>query len=131
MAVQRPLRPFSSLSGAGWMNKVLSSEFARSLLLALILIGIAMTAFGVVQYVRLTGEINANVAYQINSRGQEINPQTLAEGQMLMAAGMELRELDHQRDISLIVGGGGLILIALGALGRELGAPGKKAAPTT
>jgi len=110
------------------MKRVLSSELARSLMLALILVGIVMTVFGIVQYVRLTGDINANIAYQINARGEEINPQTMTEGQMLMTAGMELRELDHQRDISLIVGGSGLVLIALGWLGRELGAPRKPAA---
>lgn len=110
------------------MKRVLTSELARSLLLALILIGVAMTVFGIVQYVRMTSEINANIAYQINSQGQEINPQTIAEGQMLMSASIELRELDHQRDISLIIGGSGLVLIALGWLGRELGAPGKQAA---
>lgn len=110
------------------MKRVLTSELARSLLLALILIGVAMTAFGIVQYVRMTGEINANIAYQINSQGQEINPQTISEGQMLMASSIELRELDHQRDISLIIGGSGLVLIALGWLGRELGAPAKHAA---
>lgn len=102
------------------MKHILQSETARALLLALILIGVGLAVFGGVQYARLTLAINDNVAYQINARGEQIDPQSMTEGQLLMAASMALRELDAERDRALIAGGAGLMLIAVGWLGREL-----------
>lgn len=111
------------------MKRFFQSETVRALLLALILIGAALATFGVVQYVRLTLAINDNVAYQINARGEQIDPQSMTEGQLLMAASMELRELDSERDRALIAGGAGLMLIAVGWLGREL--TGSRKEPTS
>lgn len=121
----------TTMTHAGWkktMKRVLQSELTRSILLALILIGVALAGFGVFQYIRLTQAINDNVAYQINAQGQQIDPQSIAEGQALMAASMSLRELDAERDQALILGGAGLVLIAVGWLGREL-TGGKHPAP--
>jgi hypothetical protein len=102
------------------MGKIWDKESVKSLMLALILVGVALTIISIVGYIRNTYEIGQNLAYQIQSQNQTIDPQTPTEGQMLMAADMQLRDLVRDRNTMLILGGAGLILIAVGWIGRDL-----------
>jgi hypothetical protein len=102
------------------MARVLQAEWFRSLMLALLIIGLALLAFGVFRYVTLTYDIGQNMAFQIMSQDQSIDPQSVSEAQGLIAANESLREMVSARNGAVIAGGAGLILIAIGWLGRDL-----------
>ncbi|MBW4435814.1 MAG: hypothetical protein KME04_01690 [Pleurocapsa minor GSE-CHR-MK-17-07R] len=102
------------------MTRLFQKEWFRTLLLMMFIAGILLVIFAVVQYVSLSYQIGQNVAYQIQTQNQTIDPQTINEAQSLMAADMSLREMLNARDSMLIYFGAGLILAALGFLGRDL-----------
>jgi len=97
------------------MNK----DWYRALLLTPLIIGVLCVVVGVVWYVITSAQIDRNFAYQIRTQNQQIDPQSRTEAMGLIRAGEELRALDHNRSISTIVGGVGLILIAIGWLARD------------
>lgn len=97
------------------MNK----DWYRAVLLTPFIVGILLLAGGLVWYAILSNQITRNVAYQIRTQNQEIDPQSQTEALGLIRAGEDLRALDHNRDIATIVGGAGLILIAVGWLSRD------------
>lgn len=102
------------------MTRLFQKEWFRTLLLMMFIAGILLVIFAVVQYISLSYQIGQNVAYQIQTQNQTIDPQTINEAQSLMAADMSLREMLNARDSMLIYFGAGLILAALGFLGRDL-----------
>ena len=97
------------------MNK----DWYRALLLTPLIIGALCIAVGVIWYGILSNQIDRNFAYQIRSQSQQVDPQSQTEAMGLIRAGEELRQLDHNRSIATVVGGAGLILIAVGWLSRD------------
>ena len=97
------------------MNK----DWYRALLLTPVIIGVLCVAFGSLWYAVVSNQIDRNFAYQIRSQSQQVDPQSQTEAMGLIRAGEELRELDHNRSIATVVGGAGLILIAVGWLSRD------------
>lgn len=97
------------------MNK----DWYRAILLTTLIIGVLCVVFGVVWYAILSNQMNRNVAYQIRSQNQQIDPQSQTEAMGLISAGEALRDLDHNRNIATIVGGAGLILVAVAWLSRD------------
>lgn len=98
------------------MNK----DWYRALLLTPLIIGSLCVVVGIVWYAIVSNQIDRNFAYQIRSQSQQIDPQSQTEALGLVRAGEELRELDHNRSLATIVGGAGLILIAVGWLSRDI-----------
>lgn len=101
------------------MQKLIDQEWFRSLFLTLIIIGILLLAFGVIRYFTLSYQMGQNLAFQIQSQDQSVDPQTMVEAQGLMASNEELREINAGRSQSVIFAGVGLVLIAVGWLGRD------------
>lgn len=101
------------------MQKLIDQEWFRSLFLTLIIIGILLLAFGVVRYFTLSYQMGQNLAFQIQSQDQSVDPQSMAEAQGLMASNEELRQINASRSQSVIFAGVGLALLGLGWLGRD------------
>jgi amino acid transporter len=101
------------------MTGLLHKEWVRTVLLMMFIAGILLVVYAVVNYVSLSYQIGQNIAYQIQTSDQTIDPQTLNEAQSLMAADISLREMVNGRDSMLIYFGAGLMLAALGFLGRD------------
>ncbi|MBE2182367.1 MAG: hypothetical protein IAE89_02975 [Anaerolineae bacterium] len=101
------------------MQKLLDQEWFRSLFLALMIIGILLLAFGVIRYFTLSYQMGQNLAFQIQAQSQNVDPQTMAEAQGLMASNEALRQIEAGRSQSVIFSGAGLVLIAVGWLGRD------------
>lgn len=95
-------------------------EWGRALLLTPAIVGILLLVGGVVWYIVLSNQMNQNVAFQIRSQNQQIDPQSQTEAMGLIRAGEELRDLDRNRDIATIIGGIGLVLLAVSWLARDL-----------
>jgi hypothetical protein len=102
------------------MGKIWDKNGIKAAFLALIFVGFALIALAAYGYIRNSYEIGQNIAYQLQSQNQAINPQTPTEGQMLMAADIQLRELVRDRNLMLVAGGVGLVLIALGWIGGDI-----------
>lgn len=102
------------------MNRLVRQEWFRTLFLVLLILGVVLLGFAVVRYLTLSYSIGQNIAYQIHSQGGQADPQTINEAQGLMAADLDLREMLHQQNLALIIGGVGLILLGAGWLGRDL-----------
>lgn len=110
------------------MGKIWDMEWVHSFFLALILIGVLALGYGVVRYFTLSYTIGQNLAYQIQSQGGAIDPQTLNEAQGLMAADQDLRAMLRDRNLALMAGGAGLIALAIGWFGRDMGAARRREA---
>jgi hypothetical protein len=102
------------------MGRVLEKEWFRSLMLALILLGVGFMLFAVVRYGVLSYQIGQNLAYQAMNRAAPVEAGTGNEAMGLIRAGQELREMTAQQNQSIIFLGAGMILIALGWLGRDM-----------
>ena len=94
-------------------------DWARALLLTPAIMGILLLIGGIVWYAVLSNQINQNIAFQIRSQNQEVDPQSTTEAMGLIRAGEELRDLDHNRDIATILAGAGLVLVATSWLARD------------
>lgn len=101
----------------GWNH--MQRKWGRALLLTPAVVGIVLLAGGLIGYAVLTNQINQNIAYQIQSQNEQIDPQTQTEALGLIRAGEELRQLDHNRDLATIMGGVGLVLVGASWLARD------------
>jgi len=102
------------------MGRVLEQEWFRSLMLALILLGVGFMLFAVVRYEVLSYQIGQNLAYQVMNEVASVETGTGNEAMGLIRAGQELREMTAQQNQSIIFLGAGMILVAVGWLGRDL-----------
>lgn len=102
------------------MFKTFNREQLRPFTLALMIVGALALALAAYRYVDAWTRLQNNQAYQIEVNGQTVAPESEAMAQMLIAAGVEYRRLNLQRNEALMIGGGGLALLALGWLGSDL-----------
>lgn len=98
---------------------MLEHEWFRGLVVACLMIGAAFTLYGIYQYINANLQIQSNPAYQREISGIETPPQDQSEAQMFMAADVEYRRLRIQQSNSLVYGGIGLAVMALGWLGYD------------
>lgn len=110
-------------------NRYMNKDWYRALLLTPFIVGVLCIVFGIVWYGIVSNQIDRNFAYQIRSQSQQVDPQSQTEAIGLIRAGEELRELDHNRSIATIVGGAGLMLVAVGWLARDF-MRGRQGSPT-
>jgi hypothetical protein len=101
------------------VERLVKAEWIKPTLYALLIIGIAALLFGAFRFLEATVNIQNNMAHQIQSSGQQVDPQSESEAMQLMSADLERRAFDRQRDQALIIAGAGLALIALGWLGND------------
>jgi hypothetical protein len=102
------------------MLKIFNREKLRPFLLALMIIGVLALALAAYRYLDAWTQLQNNQAYQFEVNGQTASPESEAMAQSLIAAGMEYRRLNLQRNEALMIGGSGLVLLALGWLGSDL-----------
>lgn len=106
------------------MKRILNHDLAKPFALALILIGVGLIAFAVFRYAQTSYNIGQNFAFQrqvqSESEGADIALQNESEARVLMAEDMELRDLVRERNNTFVVGGAGLIVLAVGWLLNDL-----------
>ncbi|MBZ0281875.1 MAG: hypothetical protein K8L97_14135 [Anaerolineae bacterium] len=102
------------------MLNIFNRERVKPITIALILIGLAALLFGGYRFVDAALQIQNNLAFQLEQSGGEVSPQSDAEAQMLVSTGLEYRELLRRRNESLMVLGGGIVLLAVGWLGADV-----------
>ncbi len=98
---------------------ILENEWFRGFVVACLMIGAAFTLYGIYQYINANLQIQSNPAYQREISGIETPPQDQSEAQMFMASDVEYRRLRIQQSNSLVYGGIGLAVMALGWLGYD------------
>ncbi len=98
---------------------LIEKDWVRGLFFALIIIGLVMVLFAAQQYLNATNRLANNPAFQSQQSGEAIPLESQAQAQLLVGSGIEYRLLTHQRDRALIIGGSGLVLLALGWLGVD------------
>lgn len=102
------------------MKNLLQQDWIRSLMMALVIVGVLLAAFGVQQFVDASVQIEDNPAYQTQQRQETVTLESEAQAQGLMAAGVAYQRLLAQRNRALMIGGVGLAVGALGWLGYDL-----------
>ncbi len=100
------------------MKHWFSRENLRPILLALMILGVVGVIFGFVQFVSMSQRLEGNLAYQIQSSGQTINPDN-AEAQALMASDIEMRAILLERSRAVVLLGVGIVLLSVGWLGND------------
>lgn len=93
---------------------MLKRDWVNAFVLALVLVGMLLALFGTYRYVDASRRLGDNIAHQIRSSGEQIDPQTTAEARGLVAADVERRRLIGQRNDALLMGGAGLVTLAVG-----------------
>lgn len=99
---------------------MLNKEWIRGLLVALIIIGVGLAAISAQQFIDATLRLQDNTTYQTRSSGEEVTIESQTEALMLMGEGVEFQRLTAQRNNALIIGGVGLVILAVGWLGYDI-----------
>lgn len=94
------------------MGKLLEQSWFRGFVSAVIVAGILITLVAVFQFVDANNQLQDNIAHQ--TRGEEIQLDSEAQATSLMTADIERRKLESQKDDAMIIGGIGLVVIAVG-----------------
>jgi uncharacterized membrane protein YidH (DUF202 family) len=102
------------------MSKYFNKDVVNALLLTIFIVGIGLVAFGVYRYIDTTSQLNDNLAQQIRKNGGEINPESAAQAQGLMASDIARRGLVDDRFQGMIVGGVGIALLAFGWMATDV-----------
>jgi hypothetical protein len=97
----------------------LDKDWFRGIVFALIIIGVVAGLFAAQQFIDATLRMQNNASFIAKSSDTPLELQSEAEAQMLMAADVEFRRLQLQRDNALFLGGLGLTLLALGWIGGD------------
>ena len=95
---------------------MLTHERLQPLLIAILIIGVLLIVGAAIFFVHTSIRIENNIAYQIQSNDEEINPETTNEARGLVAADIERRELGQQRNLAIMFGGIGIALLGFGWL---------------
>lgn len=101
------------------MKNIFKSEQIKAILLAIIIIGFVLVAFGAYRYIDAALQLNNNIAQRTHASGEDISNLSTGEAQMLMSADIKRRELLQQQNYALIFAGAGLVLVAVGWLGGD------------
>lgn len=102
------------------IQKLLNQDWLRGVMFTLILAGIVATAIGVWQYFDAAQELRDNRAQQLRDAGEEVPVESQAEVSSLFASEMRRNELIEQQNNAMILGGGGLVVLAFGWIGLDL-----------
>lgn len=102
------------------MLKFVNEEWFRGVLYAVVGLGILAFLLAVWQYGSAAQQLQSNLAQQLRDSGTEINPQTTQQARGIVAADLERRALIGQQYQAMMIGGSGLILIALGWIGMNI-----------
>lgn len=102
------------------MNRFFEQEWVRAGIMALVMIGVVLLLVGLAYFIDTTQRLNSNAAYQIQTSGQQINPQSEAEAQGLIISDIQKRDLLQRRSLAVAFIGGGLVLLTAGWLGRDI-----------
>lgn len=102
------------------MSKFLEHEWVRAGVMALAIIGAVLLLIGLAYFIDSTQRLNSNLAYQLQTSGQPVNPQSETEAQGLIAADIQKRDLLQRRSMAVACIGGGLALLTAGWLGRDI-----------
>lgn len=97
----------------------LDKDWFRGIVFAFIIIGVVAALFAAQQFIDASLRIQNNASYIAKSSDTPLELQSQAEAQMLMAADVEYRRLLLQRDNALMIGGVGLVSLALGWIGND------------
>ena len=101
------------------MNRI-SKDWINAFILTLLIFGVLLSLFGSYRFIDASLRLEHNLAYQISSSGEAISPESNAEAQRLIAANVERGDLAQQRVDGMIVGGLGLILLAVGWIAFDI-----------
>jgi hypothetical protein len=96
------------------VGATLEQEWLRGVIFTVIAAGVLALGVAVWQYFDADRQLQDNIAHQVRASGGEVSPQTQAEAQGLVAADIARRELVNQQYTAMMIGGGGLVAIALG-----------------
>lgn len=102
------------------MGAIFSRESIKTVVAAIILIGIVVFLFGLYQFITASQGIENNYAYQFRSQNTSVQEMDQATGRVLMIEDMKLRDLQRTRNEAAIITGAGVILIAGGWLGADM-----------
>lgn len=100
--------------------RLFDKPWMKSVVLALVIVGVAAIAYNVFQYVSLARAIEDNPAYRLRQSGQVENMESQVEVQMLAVADQNLRDLLQQRYVAMFGIGTGIALISLGWIGSDI-----------
>ncbi len=90
------------------------------LLFTAIVVGILLVGFSAFRYMDASKKLSVNTAAQIHEAGGEVELESKAQAQGLMAADIERRRLVTEQYNMMVIGGVGLALLALGWLGYDI-----------
>lgn len=110
---------------------MLDKDWVRGILIALIIIGIGLAAIAAQQFIDATIKLQDNTTYQKQISGEEVSVESQTEAMMLLGEGVEFRRLNSQRDNALIIGGAGLVVLAVGWLGYDFVRSRRRFKPAT
>ena len=102
------------------MRHWLKAEQLRSVMIALIMLGLVALLFGLLRFVTLTQAQSENAAYKVRQQNGAVQLQSQADAQMLMSADLDLHDIQRQRNESAVIIGAGVALLAAGWLGNDL-----------
>ena len=101
------------------MMRFLQSQLFERILFTLVVVGILLGMYSLYKVVTINIALSNNLAQQIHNSGEELNIQTAAEGQGIVASDLERRAMLKTRAQMYIAGGVGLVLIGLGWIGYD------------
>ena len=102
------------------MRNVTFTGVVDRLLFTAIVVGILMVAGAGLRYLDLSNQLSSNMAAQIHAEGEEVELESKAQAQGLMAADIQRRRMQSEQFNMMIIGGIGLALLGLGWLGTDL-----------
>lgn len=102
------------------LKQLTQKNWFRSLMLALIMVGLGLSLFSAARYIDLSFRITGNASFQARQTGEQVTLPTEADARVLMAADLELRQMEVNRSNIMISGGAGLVILAVGWLGYDM-----------
>lgn len=102
------------------MRYWLKVEHFKSLMLALMLLGVIILLFGLYRFATLSQAQSENAAYQIRQQNSAVQLQNQTDAQLLLSADLKLREIQRQRNEAAVIMGIGVVLTAAVWLGSDV-----------
>jgi hypothetical protein len=109
------------------MRRFLNRDQIKPLLIAVMLVGVAGLLIGLYRFIDASNQLQSNPAFLAQSGGSPpVNVGSQEEATALIAASIEMRRLQGQRNEAVIFIGAGVALTALGWLGLDFLRPRRK-----